>query len=140
MYRRDFLKTLALGSVALSPLGHAWANYATQTSELVIGKRTLDVNGKAASVFGLTDKAGNAGLVLNAPSDFDVLLRNESYEETLIHWHGLTPPWIWTACRVIRLRRFGLRRDDPTSFPCREAAPTGCMLTLYRSRAYSRHR
>ena len=93
MYRRDFLKTLALGSVALSPLGHAWSNSATQTSELVIGKRTLDVNGKAASVFGLTDKAGNAGLVLNAPSDFDVLLRNESDEETLIHWHGLTPPW-----------------------------------------------
>ncbi len=58
MYRRDFLKTLALGSVALSPLGHVWANPGTQTSELVIGKRTLDVHGKAASVFGLTDNVG----------------------------------------------------------------------------------
>lgn len=93
MDRRDFLKTLALGSMALSPLGQTWAQAATGTSELVIGKRTLDINGKAASVFGLTDSSGRAGLVLDASKGFDVLLKNDTNEETLIHWHGLTPPW-----------------------------------------------
>lgn len=93
MFRRDFLKTLAVGATALSPLASAVARATTSTSELVIGKRTLEVNGKPASVFGLTNRAGGAGLVLDADTRFDVLLKNQSGEETLIHWHGLTPPW-----------------------------------------------
>lgn len=93
MFRRDFLKTLAVGATALSPLASAVARATTSTNELVIGKRTLEVNGKPASVFGLTNRAGTAGLVLDADTRFDVLLKNQSGEETLIHWHGLTPPW-----------------------------------------------
>ncbi len=93
MYRREFLKTLAMGSVALSPLGSALATAGSRPSDLVIGKRILEVNGKAATVFGLTGNTGAAGLVLDADSSFNILLRNETNEETLIHWHGLTPPW-----------------------------------------------
>ncbi|MBV2187498.1 MAG: multicopper oxidase domain-containing protein [Rhizobium sp.] len=93
MFRRDFLKTLAVSAAALSPLASAVARAGTSTSELVIGKRILEVNGKPASVFGLTNRAGGPGLVLDAGTRFDVLLNNQSGEETLIHWHGLTPPW-----------------------------------------------
>ncbi|MHA7969855.1 multicopper oxidase family protein [Rhizobium sp. CAU 1783] len=93
MFRRDFLKTLAVGAAALSPLASVAARAGTSTSELVIGKRILEVNGKPASVFGLTSRGGAAGLVVDADTRFDVLLNNQSGEETLIHWHGLTPPW-----------------------------------------------
>ena len=93
MFRRDFLKTLAVGAAALSPLASAVARAGASTSELVIGKRILEVNGKPASVFGLTNRTGGPGLVLDAGTRFDVLLSNQSGEETLIHWHGLTPPW-----------------------------------------------
>ncbi|CDZ39574.1 multicopper oxidase domain-containing protein [Neorhizobium galegae] len=94
MYRRQFLKTLAAGAAAVSPVlnsTHAFANPAPV--DLIIGKRTLDVNGKAATVFGLADRSGRPGLVLDAGSNFNVRLLNESSEDTLIHWHGLTPPW-----------------------------------------------
>jgi FtsP/CotA-like multicopper oxidase with cupredoxin domain len=94
MHRRQFLNTLAVGAAVASPIlnaTHAFANPAP--TDLVIGKRTLDINGKAATVFGLTDRSGKPGLVLDAGADFNVRLLNESSEDTLIHWHGLTPPW-----------------------------------------------
>ncbi|MBA8904989.1 FtsP/CotA-like multicopper oxidase with cupredoxin domain [Aminobacter ciceronei] len=51
------------------------------------------MNGKAASVFGLQRADGAPGLRLRAGDAFNVLLRNETAESTIIHWHGLTPPW-----------------------------------------------
>ncbi|MCL6706318.1 multicopper oxidase domain-containing protein [Pseudomonas sp. R2.Fl] len=97
MYRRQFLKTLAAGAAAATPLFNTpfsgMARAAGQPTDLVIGRRTLDVNGKAATVFGLTDRGGRPGLALDAGTDFDVRLVNETSEDTLIHWHGLTPPW-----------------------------------------------
>lgn len=93
MHRRDFLKTLAIGAAALSPLNvtSSWAK--ATMSDLTIGKRVLDVNGKPATVFGLTDRNGLPGLVFDADTQFDIRLHNNTAEETLIHWHGLTPPW-----------------------------------------------
>lgn len=94
MYRRQFLKTLAVGAAVVSPIFNSTRAFANPApADLLIGKRTLDVNGKAATVFGLTDRSGNPGLVLDAGTDFNVRLLNESAEDTLIHWHGLTPPW-----------------------------------------------
>jgi FtsP/CotA-like multicopper oxidase with cupredoxin domain len=61
---------------------------AAGTRRLIAGKRTLEVNGKAASVLGLTlDKANFV-----AGGRFAVTLENQLAEPTLIHWHGLTPP------------------------------------------------
>lgn len=94
MYRRQFLKTLAAGAAVVSPIVNSRRVFANSTSvDLVISKRTLDVNGKAATVFGLADRNGRPGLFFDAGSDFNVRLINETSEETLIHWHGLTPPW-----------------------------------------------
>ncbi|WP_037084782.1 multicopper oxidase family protein [Neorhizobium vignae] len=94
MYRRQFLKTLAAGAAAVSPVINSTRVFANPAPvDLIIGKRILDVNGKAASVFGLADRSGRPGLVLDAGSDLSVRLFNQSQEDTLIHWHGLTPPW-----------------------------------------------
>ncbi len=98
MQRREFLKTLAIGAAALAPIVKSqWLNNAQAATngatELSISKRVLEVNGKAATVFGLGAADGKSGLVLNAGGDFDVNLLNQTNEDTLIHWHGLTPPW-----------------------------------------------
>lgn len=98
MHRRQFLKTLAVGAAAFSPIAKSpWPTNAHAASnrpiELSISKRVLEVNGKAATVFGLGTADGKPGLTLTAGGDFDVDLSNQSNEDTLIHWHGLTPPW-----------------------------------------------
>lgn len=97
MNRRHFLQATAAAALAASPFiprkSLAAANAAEATRKLTIGSRTIEVNGKAASVFGLTGPDGKPGLAFDAGSGFDVLLLNNSHEETLIHWHGLTPPW-----------------------------------------------
>ncbi|SOC35660.1 FtsP/CotA-like multicopper oxidase with cupredoxin domain [Rhizobium subbaraonis] len=97
MYRRQFMKTLAIGAASASVIKNAWVSNALAatngTTDLSISKRVLEVNGKAATVFGLGTADGKPGVVLNAGGDFNVNLLNQTEENTLIHWHGLTPPW-----------------------------------------------
>jgi FtsP/CotA-like multicopper oxidase with cupredoxin domain len=52
----------------------------------------LEVKGRAAGVYGLTSENGKSGLDLLLEEPFQIDLRNETDAETLIHWHGLTPP------------------------------------------------
>ncbi|WP_026187067.1 multicopper oxidase family protein [Ensifer sp. BR816] len=104
MKRREFLGGLMSG-VALSAPGTAlfptvaWPQRtpdngaSTGTRSLSIVKRVLEVNGRAAEVFGLVQPNGAVGLALEADTQFDVSLSNKGGEPTLIHWHGLTPPW-----------------------------------------------
>jgi FtsP/CotA-like multicopper oxidase with cupredoxin domain len=60
--------------------------------QLVVERRTIEVNGKAASVFGITAPNGSSGLVLDADQRFLFELVNRSGEATIVHWHGQTPP------------------------------------------------
>ncbi|KAA0583204.1 multicopper oxidase domain-containing protein [Azospirillum sp. B21] len=60
---------------------------------LTIERRTLDVNGKAASVFGIRQPDGTHGLVLDPGRRFLVDLANRAGEDAVIHWHGQTPPY-----------------------------------------------
>ena len=60
--------------------------------ELSIATRSIEVNGRAASVFGLMQPDGRHGLVMNAGQNFRVRLTNDAREPALIHWHGMTPP------------------------------------------------
>lgn len=96
MNRRDFLNGLGASAVLLAaPTLPTAARAATPAPRrLDIVSRTLAVNGKPAKVFGLTQPDGTQGLVLDAESGFDVTLANRMAEPTLIHWHGLTPPWV----------------------------------------------
>ncbi len=94
MNRRDFLNGLMAGAAALgaSSLFHS-ARADAAHRRLAIVNRTLEINGKAARVFGLASPDGAAGLTLRAGSAFDVALTNDIAAPTLVHWHGLTPPW-----------------------------------------------
>jgi FtsP/CotA-like multicopper oxidase with cupredoxin domain len=90
--RRRFLATSAatLGAVSFAPVARAASHGAA--TEIAIVTRTIEVKGKAATVFGLAQPDGTHGLVMNAGERFRVRLKNEAGEAALIHWHGLTPP------------------------------------------------
>jgi FtsP/CotA-like multicopper oxidase with cupredoxin domain len=90
--RRRFLATSAatFGTVSLAPVARAASHGAA--TDIAIVTRTIEVKGKAATVFGLTQPNGTHGLVMNAGERFRVRLINEAKEAALIHWHGLTPP------------------------------------------------
>ena len=105
MKRRDFLNGLTVGaaalgmSAALRPVSSFALDGKSSPAQeatpriLSIGYRTIDVKGRSARVFGLVQPDGRQGLALDAGTDFDVALSSAIDEPTLIHWHGLTPPW-----------------------------------------------
>ncbi len=96
--RRRFLaSTAATGLVAgtsslLLPRGGPRAATDPETT-LRITTRTIEVHGRPAKVFGIVQPDGQHGLVTEAGRRFRVRLENAVDEETLVHWHGLTPPW-----------------------------------------------
>lgn len=53
--------------------------------------RTLDSDGRAATVFGLAGPGGK-GLILDTGQRFRVDLTNDFNVGTIIHWHGQIPP------------------------------------------------
>ncbi|AJE48814.1 Multicopper oxidase with three cupredoxin domains (includes cell division protein FtsP and spore coat protein CotA) [Celeribacter indicus] len=100
MNRRDFLTRTMTGATALMAggvlrpgLGWAQQTGSAQPIRLAVARRTIEVNGRAAEVFGLLQPNGIHGVTLDAGKAFDVELVNEIEDPTLIHWHGLTPPW-----------------------------------------------
>lgn len=92
MNRRNFSKTLLMGGSGLLLTGRA-VSAAPQPLKLAVASRTIEVNGRAASVFGLTGPDDRPGLTLAASETVEVNLENTLSEETLIHWHGLLPAW-----------------------------------------------
>jgi FtsP/CotA-like multicopper oxidase with cupredoxin domain len=55
-------------------------------------KRTLEINGKAATLMGLEQASGKQGVSYDVNQPFNVLLENKLSVPTAIHWHGLHPP------------------------------------------------
>ena len=51
------------------------------------------MNGKSASVFSLDQPNGTPGLVTEVGKTFRVRVENGIDQPSLIHWHGLSPPW-----------------------------------------------
>jgi FtsP/CotA-like multicopper oxidase with cupredoxin domain len=49
--------------------------------------------GKAASVFAIRQPDGTFGISTEVGKPFRVRVENKIDEPSLIHWHGLTPPW-----------------------------------------------
>ena len=88
--RRAFLgSSVALGAAAC--IGSTSASAAEPRRRLIAGDRTIEVLGKSARVFGLTDAAGAPGLLLGPAERFSVSLENALNVPTSIHWHGQTP-------------------------------------------------
>lgn len=93
MKRRTFLLGAASGLALSAQIGSIGvARAAAPTGRLTLGTRTIEVNGKAATVYGLRNAQGGLGLELMAGDRFDIALENTLPEQTMIHWHGLTPP------------------------------------------------
>ncbi len=88
--RRTFLQlTAATGAGAFAP---ASALFAQTAPVLTVAKRTLDVKGKAATVFAINGAGGGNGLTLGPGQPFLASLANRAGEATIVHWHGQTPP------------------------------------------------
>jgi FtsP/CotA-like multicopper oxidase with cupredoxin domain len=60
---------------------------------LRLERRSIEVNGKTASVYGIRQPKGTFGLTTEVGKPFRVRVENRIGEPSLIHWHGLTPPW-----------------------------------------------
>ena len=88
--RRDFLAASAATAALLILPARVRARSPRMT--LTATSRTIDVQGKAATVWGLRDGNGRSGLVLDPGQAFAVDLTNALDEPTLIHWHGQIPP------------------------------------------------
>lgn len=66
---------------------------AAEPIRLIVDHHSLEVNGKAARVLGICQPDGTAGLRIGDVQRFGVRVENRLAEPTLIHWHGLTPPY-----------------------------------------------
>lgn len=86
--RRGFLAAAAASTLSIP------ANAAPAASPLnsVVERRTIEVAGRAASVFGIRQPDGAHGLVLDPGQRFAVAVANRCGEATIVHWHGQTPP------------------------------------------------
>ncbi len=60
---------------------------------LRLERRDIEVNGKAAPVYGIRQPNGTFGITTEVGEPFRVRVENGVGEPSLIHWHGLTPPW-----------------------------------------------
>ena len=85
-----------LGASAAALLGAGAGTRATAGQSaprrLLVGRRTLEVNGKAAPVYSLAPAGGQNIARFMLGQKFAVTLENQLAEPTLVHWHGLTPP------------------------------------------------
>jgi FtsP/CotA-like multicopper oxidase with cupredoxin domain len=66
---------------------------ASAPTVLRLERRDIEVNGKTASVYGIRQRNGTFGVTTEAGKPFRVRVENGIDEPSLIHWHGLTPPW-----------------------------------------------
>ncbi len=91
MFTPNRRQVLSMGAlVALSPRSLIAQTHPRET--LTTSTRVLDVNGRAATVFGILNERGQSGLVLNQADGFHVRVMNRMGEPTVLHWHGLVPP------------------------------------------------
>jgi FtsP/CotA-like multicopper oxidase with cupredoxin domain len=74
------------------PGGGADGNSAPRTI-LQLQRRTIQVNGKPASVFDIRQPDRTVGITTDVGKPFLARVENKISEPSLIHWHGLTPPW-----------------------------------------------
>ena len=91
MNRRDVLAGISALGVS-SMIGRA-ARAEAEPTILSVTRRTLEVKGKAASVYGITGPNGRPGHEMLLGERFRLRVKNDTGEDTILHWHGLTPPY-----------------------------------------------
>ena len=86
--RRSVLAATA--GLAVAPgIGRAAGGQKT----LRLQSRVVEVGGKAATRYGVSQPSGDWGLTLDEGETFDVRLENNLDVLSGLHWHGLNPPW-----------------------------------------------
>lgn len=96
--RRRFLASVAatglVGMAVSSKFSAVRSAIAAEPEPTVLRavSRIIDVNGKPAKVFGLRQPNGASGII-TAAGRFRVRLENRIDAPTLVHWHGLKPPY-----------------------------------------------
>jgi FtsP/CotA-like multicopper oxidase with cupredoxin domain len=88
--RRDFLAA----SIAVGAASRVRAQTGDAAPTVLrLERRDIEVNGKPASVFCIRQPDGTFGITTDVGKPFRVRVENHIEEPSLIHWHGLTPPW-----------------------------------------------
>ncbi len=87
--RRRFLTVAGAAFIGSPAIGRE-APADLQT--LSLRRRVIEVNGEAASVYGVYLNDRISPFVTDLRRGFNVRVENELDEPSLIHWHGLTPP------------------------------------------------
>jgi FtsP/CotA-like multicopper oxidase with cupredoxin domain len=90
--RRALLLTAA-AAAAVRPAAAPSAQPEAAPTVLRVERQTLEVNGRSATVLAIRQPDGTAGIVANKGGRFRVRVENRLGEPSLIHWHGLAPPW-----------------------------------------------
>jgi FtsP/CotA-like multicopper oxidase with cupredoxin domain len=97
--RRTFLLSAVAASAATTLARSQFASSAradvsnAPQTVLRLERRSIEVNGKAASVFRILQPDGTSGIRTRSGAQFRVRVENKIDAPSLIHWHGLTPPW-----------------------------------------------
>ncbi len=94
MVTRRTLLTSTLAAAAIRPVAGYCADAPPATPTVLrLIKRTIEVNGKPASVYGIRQPDGIEGIWTRVGDRFRVRVENGIGKPSLIHWHGLAPPW-----------------------------------------------
>ena len=96
--RAFFLSTIATSVATTLARSQTEPGAKTEASNapptvLRLERRGIEVNGKSSSVFKISQPDGTSGIVTRRGARFRVRVENNIGEPSLIHWHGLTPPW-----------------------------------------------
>jgi len=96
--RRGFVLSALAASTALPTLARSQSQPQASAdggapTVLRLERRSIEVKGKPASVFGIRQADGTFGIRTEVGKRFRVRVENRIDEPSLIHWHGLTPPW-----------------------------------------------
>jgi FtsP/CotA-like multicopper oxidase with cupredoxin domain len=83
----------ALAAAAVGPTVARAQSAPAPDTALLLERRTIEVNGRPASVYGIRQADGTYGLTTEVGKAFRVRVENKIGQPSLIHWHGLAPPW-----------------------------------------------
>lgn len=83
--------------------------------------RQIEVAGKTATRYGVTQASGAYGLTLDEGDTFDVRVENRLRVPSGMHWHGLTPPWRQDGVPYISAPPIAAGGTADYSFPARPA-------------------
>lgn len=95
-FSRRTLLSWSAAAIGTAAFSRPWIGAAIaaepEATVLRVETRTIEINRKPAKVFGLRQPDGTWGIVSQA-GRFRVHLENRIDAPTLIHWHGLLPPY-----------------------------------------------